>query len=254
MPHCLASRADQGAHPVRCPARRRGRRGVQDAGREVPRRGLDQGAAPRGVGARAPRLASHGELRTAFPRRCCPPPSHPPAAATPRPAPQVWNEHACVKVAWDFVRLSRFRQYSALSAPAMTQVVRILESARPSAIAGRIGQDWCRFANVFVDIIHWCHLKRMGGADVKQAQEAQEKQEKQKHQKQKQKQKVRVGRVAGTRTRTRLAGGLCSPAAAAAAGGREQQRRRRQDEQEAEDVERAACCLLSGTQWGALRS
>jgi len=82
--------------------------------------------------------------------------------------PQVWNEHACVKVAWDFVRVSRFRQYSALSAPAMTQVVRIL-AARPDVTNGRVAPDWASFPAIFVDILHWCYLNRMDKSDQKRA-------------------------------------------------------------------------------------
>ncbi len=77
----------------------------------------------------------------------------------------MWNDHACIKVAWDFVRLSRFRQYSALSAPAVAQVACILGA--PSANSHRIGKDWACFSALFVDVLYWCHMTREDQKDQK---------------------------------------------------------------------------------------
>ena len=66
----------------------------------------------------------------------------------------MWNEHACFKVAWDFIRMTRFCHYAALSAPAVSNVARILMET-PDVSDGRIGKDWATFPAVLLDIVVW---------------------------------------------------------------------------------------------------
>lgn len=57
------------------------------------------------------------------------------------------------------MRLCRFRQYSALSAPAMSQVASIL-AEHPDMTGTRVGMDRAKFPALFVDIVQYCHLCR----------------------------------------------------------------------------------------------